>query len=195
MAIVVSSCQAPANWDDQIALFRDNEYARIAFPHWGEVDGRLSVQLCDGTVAGDVPAEEIMALADADYFPHLRLDEILIFKRWLHLHEQDWDSYDFDVRVGEGVTADGPQDRISEGFRQLTRKRIDVVARRRGEIAIIEIRPRADHAAIGNLLAYRTLFVRDFKPSEKISLLVVTDRVGADDITAIRAQGIEVEIV
>jgi len=136
-----------------------------------------------------------MALAGQLRFQHLRTDEIIIFKRWLILHEKEWEQYDFDVHVGVGVEMPEAGEKYSTMYKRLTQKRIDVVAKRPREIMLIEIRPRTDHTALGNLLAYRDLFLRDFKPTEHVGLLVVSDEVSADDRYALEKNGVVVEIV
>lgn len=136
-----------------------------------------------------------MSLINQRHFPHLQHDEIILFKRWLLIHEKDWESFEFDVHVGIGTVPENDKDKISQSFKRLTQKRIDVVAFRTQETCLIEIRPQADHTALGNLLAYKELFVRDFKPMNRISLLCITDRIRPDDEFAIRAHAILLEVV
>ena len=137
-----------------------------------------------------------MALAERSQFPHLSPAENTLFRRWLILHENEFERFDFDVRVGEGAREPVPTlDKIAQGFVTLTQKRIDVVAHRPGEIWIIEVRPRADQTALGNLMGYRTLYQRQFSPAETVKLMVITDRIGDDDRMIFMTAGVPVVVV
>ena len=117
-----------------------------------------------------------------------------IFQKWLLKHEDEYSGFDFDVRVGVGsIQTPKAGDKFESGYKALTQKRIDVVAIADGEPTIIEVRPRADHTAVGNLMAYRILFNTTFKADAKI--LVVSDSISEDDKTILTSLGIPFEIV
>ena len=117
-----------------------------------------------------------------------------IFQKWLLKHENEYTGFDFDVRVGVGsIQTPKAGDKFEAGYKALTQKRIDVVAISDGDPTIIEVRPRADHTAVGNLMAYRVLFNTTFKADAKI--LVVSDSISEDDKTILTSLGIPFEIV
>ena len=129
-------------------------------------------------------------------YPHLRPEDVAIWERFIAAHPEAYDSVDYDVRVGEGApTPPEAPPEIADDFHTLTQKRIDVVAHRPGEIWIIEVRPRADQTALGNLMGYRTLYQRQFSPAETVKLMVITDRIGDDDRMIFMTAGVPVVVV
>jgi len=99
----------------------------------------------------------------------------------------------YDVHVGAMVKGDWADDsvtaRIAAG---LTRKRIDVVALMDGRYWIIEVKPIAMHFAIGQVLVYESLFVREFEPERETWPVIVCDHVDADVIPECKRLGVVV---
>lgn len=126
-------------------------------------------------------------------YPHMLPNEIPIWERWLALYGKDFKNFRYDVHVGEGVD---PGKDVPEKYRQLakmlTQKRIDAVAERNGEIWIFEVKPDAGLSALGQLLAYRQLYRRDFKETRPIKLAVVTTKVNKDEFWVFNQHGIVV---
>jgi len=104
-----------------------------------------------------------------------------IWERYLDAHANDWDSFEYDVRVGEGVQVAAEQPEYFKTMaRALSEKRIDVVGRSRGEVWIIEVKPSAMLSAVGQLISYQILYEERFPVPGSTELLIVTDRVGPD---------------
>jgi hypothetical protein len=59
---------------------------------------------------------------------------------------------------------------------KLYRLRIDVIAGSPLGIDIIEVKPNAGPAAIGQLKSYKTLYVRDEEPASDVGMILVTDK-------------------
>uniref|UniRef100_A0A6H1ZWX8 Uncharacterized protein n=1 Tax=viral metagenome TaxID=1070528 RepID=A0A6H1ZWX8_9ZZZZ len=112
---------------------------------------------------------------------HLRPSERSLFRRFLALDPIGEALYDFDVRLGEGMPLDPTwPDWLSRMASALTQRRADVVAHTTTEDFILEIKDRAGTTAIGQLLCYRALYLRDFKPTNPVRLGVITPRLGFD---------------
>ena len=136
-----------------------------------------------------------MALKDRKTFPHLFRVEAEIFHRWLQNHEELYDRFEFDLRVGDGAIEEAAAtDAVSRGFKRLTQKRVDVVGFKGAQATIFEVRPDADQTALGNLLAYQFHFIRMFPSAPAPNLAVITDRIEKDDAAVFKSQDVEVYI-
>jgi len=124
-------------------------------------------------------------------FPHLLPKEVLIWNKFLDKHEKEYDSFDYDIHVGEG--AELPED-ISPMIRKialgLTRKRIDVVGYTPTAITIFELKPEAGLSAIGQCLAYYYLYRREFKPKRRTFMRIVSTITSRDTKKVAAAYGI-----
>ena len=109
----------------------------------------------------------------------LESGDIEIQEVWYDLHvgavvEGDWDGDSINARIAAGVT----------------RKRIDVVALVDGRYWIIEIKPVAMHFAIGQVLAYESLFITEYDPALETWPVIVCDTVDEDVIPTCRELGV-----
>ncbi|MBA7627281.1 hypothetical protein ES703_34743 [subsurface metagenome] len=87
----------------------------------------------------------------------------------------------YDVHVGKPVTGDSTADALGAGIAAaLTRKRIDVVAHVGGGYWVVEVKPRADMLALGQVLSYARLFAREYRVDGEILPVVVCDQVDED---------------
>lgn len=132
------------------------------------------------------------------HFPGLIPIEAQLWRIWLQSHESDFDSFEYNVFVGKGVTvaphvleADTELERkLREQFRQATQKKIDVVGMRGNETWIFEVEERPGTRALGQLLTYSTLLPQKRPIPGAIQLAIVARRIGADMLTAFEDQGI-----
>jgi len=86
----------------------------------------------------------------------------------------------YDVHVGKGIRpepgASDMEKRIAAG---ISRKRIDVVCAVGGGYWVVEVKPRANMVAFGQVLAYTRLFELDYSPRGEVWPVIVCD--SADD--------------
>lgn len=82
----------------------------------------------------------------------------------------------YDVGLGSGKPYEGPED---ENLRLMwlmnTQKRADVIIQRRNHIDIIELRHAATANAVGRLLQYRMLYLRDPVLGKPVVMTLVTN--------------------
>ena len=126
-------------------------------------------------------------------YPHMAPADVEVWEQYLKFHRAEWDSFDYDVRVGKGVDP-GPAfpANIRRDAMMLTQKRIDVVGYRGEETWIIEVKPRAGLGAVGQLVGYKTLYEQEHGQGSVTGLLLVC-QVADDDVKeAARAAGIQV---
>lgn len=129
-------------------------------------------------------------------YPRLRPEDQLVWERFLDLNpNKDW-KVDYDVKVGMGRT---PLEDLPEQFKKdwkdLTRKRIDVVAWAPNAVYIIEIKPRAGLSAVGQVLGYVGLWEDLHNQGRKIVPMILCFECDPDTLAVAKAANITVEIV
>lgn len=96
------------------------------------------------------------------HYPHMMAEDTIVWTKFLESEFIKIFEVWYDVRVGNSVLVEGVHDdltrRIADG---LTRKRIDVVARVEGAVWVIEVKPRANMYAIGQVISYQRLFEKE----------------------------------
>lgn len=121
--------------------------------------------------------------------------ESAITRAWLTAHAREWYSIEFNVRLGAGEKLDASFDDATRRQAELvTQKRADVIARRPGEVQIIEVKVRIALPAIGQLIGYRHLWLDDPARERNVTLKAIGRAITTDVEPVMRAQGIEVEL-
>src|SRR5579885_2410272 len=78
-------------------------------------------------------------------YPGLNPQSTDLWRQWLKYYETSFDSFQYNVRVGQGITPPAYlSDQEKELWKKLTQKRVDVIAHRANQTWIIEIQERAD---------------------------------------------------
>lgn len=109
-------------------------------------------------------------------YPHMAVADSIIWSRFIAQNPSAFDAVAYDVAVGEGATFDTVVNPATGGhIGRLYQRRIDVVGKSGDNYFIIEVKPRASTAAIGQVKAYRILFERDSGTTSPVSALIVTD--------------------
>ncbi len=90
-------------------------------------------------------------------------EETIIWSKFLAAYGKDFQRFDYDLRVGNGITPGEPiPDLFKKDYEDLTKSRIDAVGYN-GKIAtIFEVKQRANLNAIGQLIGYGHLFRKSF---------------------------------
>lgn len=122
------------------------------------------------------------------WYPGLIPIEADLWRAWLREHEGEYDAFEYNVHVGQGVNVparplaeDSELDaRLREAYRKWTQKKIDVVGFRGPSYTIIEIEERPGTRALGQLLAYRRLLNAQRPPTAETFLALVCFRCGHD---------------
>lgn len=99
----------------------------------------------------------------------------------------------YDVHVGGAVPLPaGASDMDRRIASALTRKRIDVVARVGGGYWVIEVKPFASMLALGQVLSYHRLFVREYRVDGETWPVIVCDSADDDLLDEFDAAGVGV---
>ncbi len=139
------------------------------------------------------PAQVDRLLAQIQY-PGLTWVESQIARRWIERHAADYDSLDFNVRLGEGVDVGEAYDEPTRrAARLLTQKRADIVAAIGQAVDLIEVKVRIAFPVIGQLIGYRGLWLREHPETTRVRLIAIGRSVVPDLGTIIEEQGIAIE--
>ena len=111
------------------------------------------------------------------HYPHMLREDTEVWTRFLESGFIKIKEVWYDVRVGLpvflGLGADVRDKRIAAG---LTRKRIDAVAAVGGGLWIIELKPYANMYAVGQILTYTRLFVKEYVThGQVVSVIICND--------------------
>ena len=126
-------------------------------------------------------------------YPHMLGEDTAVWTRFLASGDIELQEVWYDVHCGQPVLSnmglDSREQRIADG---LTRKRIDVVAIVEGVFWVIEVKPIAQHFAIGQVLVYEGLFVTEYGPALETWPVIVCDSVDEDVVPECERLGIVV---
>ena len=132
----------------------------------------------------------------AGKYPHLLPREVALWKIFLANHLDDYEYYEYDVHVGQGVEIDpDTETMIKDLALALTRKRIDVIGHKKKSITIFEIKPDAGLSAIGQLVAYALLLKKERRIKQPLKLHIISDIIDVDTRTVASSMGIAWTIV
>lgn len=122
--------------------------------------------------------------------------EIPLWERFLERYGRDYDRFEYDVHVGVGVPLDPTwEPTIANMARILTQKRIDAVGYKGDQITIFEVKPDIGLSGLGQLIAYRELYLRDTGYTGVLLLAAVTDNILPDETYVYEKQGIHIYVV
>jgi hypothetical protein len=129
-------------------------------------------------------------------FPGMLPREILIFKNWLKLHEAEYDRFDYNFRIGAGSDP-GPTwpDEIRRCAIMNTQLRLDAVAWKGNAPTIIEVKDRAGASAIGQLVTYEAVWIKDNPQGPAPQCILVTNRLQLNMGPVIQKAGLRCDVV
>jgi len=133
-------------------------------------------------------------------YPGLTPKEERVWRHWLKEHEAEFDSFEYNVHVGEGVRVppalmlqqDPVAVAMAEAYRKATQLKIDALGFRLSEVWIFEVEDRATSATLGQLQAYGTLLPRARSVLGPVELAAVCRWIGADMLDVFDEAGIVV---
>ena len=115
------------------------------------------------------------------HYPHMMVEDTYAWTKFLESRTVEIKRVWYDVRVGLSVLrmlgTNTVESRIAAG---LTRKRIDVVAAVGLDFWIIEVKPRANMYALGQVLVYTRLFAQEYISTGQIIPVIVCGEVDED---------------
>lgn len=125
------------------------------------------------------------------HYPHLLMEDTEIWSAYLEDPVVPIKKVWYDVHVGQGmplpVGAGDIDKRIAAG---ISRKRIDVVCHVGGGYWVVELKPFGSMLAMGQVISYTRLFIRDYKPDGEAWPVVICSEADADLIDFFDAAGV-----
>ncbi len=129
-------------------------------------------------------------------YPHMGPADTVVWERFIRANQTYFDKVAYDVKVGTGAEFDtvvNPETGGDAGG--LYKKKIDVIGVKDGRNYIIEIKPRADDRALGQVEGYVMLVRRDLPEiSDPRPMVICESMVPDTDFFALQ-KGIEVVVV
>ncbi len=126
----------------------------------------------------------------------MRPREGQVFRLWLKDHEQEYDRFDYNVRVGPGRDP-GPaySDAVRSAAVLSSQLRLDAVAWKNGSPTLIEIKDFALITAIAQLTMYAAVW-RIANPAQtSVALLIVCSNSQPGFMAAAAAAGVAVNVL
>jgi hypothetical protein len=119
-----------------------------------------------------------------------------IWERFIAAHPDYFDRCAYNVAVGEGT----PHDTMVNGetggdINRLYQRKIDVVGDKGGNYVVVEVKPRASTAAIGQVKGYAKLFARDAEISAPIKKLILTNELLPEMAELAADDGVDILVV
>ena len=129
-------------------------------------------------------------------FVHLLPLERPIWGRYLAGTSEEFLSLVYDLHLGDGAPVDPSWSSGTAAIvAAVSRKRVDVVGETADSIIMFEVKPRAGMGAMGQLLNYRALYLRERRPTKPLRMMVVCERVEPDVTRTYAQYGIEIALV
>lgn len=139
----------------------------------------------------DYTRDEILKLSVRMQFPERSAIESALLWQFLLAHGMEYDRYSITVRVGRGVTPNA--DYLPGVQRQQvtnSQLRIDMMSWAGAQPFIWEVKQRANHHAIGQLVTYRHLWMEDNPDALEPRLGVIAQTIDPDLERVYAASGI-----
>jgi hypothetical protein len=117
-------------------------------------------------------------------YPHLSPGDTQIWQKFLEDQPDYFEAVTYDVHVGEGQVPTHETDpAMIKMAIDITTRRIDVLAERRGQLYIVEIKYDPGVSVVGQLTGYRALMAQKDPATKSAKLLAIVNRTDPDLIT------------
>lgn len=129
-------------------------------------------------------------------YPHLLPDDIQLWEDFLDICGAQYDDFQYDIYCGDGRDP-GPhyEPHMRSMGINLSRRRIDVLARRKGELHVIEITRAIGFRAIGQAMVYPLLLAVDLQTRTPITPILLSREIETDINLALDALGLHYCII
>lgn len=129
-------------------------------------------------------------------YPHMLPAEARRWDVFLAQHGMPVGEVSYDVHLGEGAPIDPDWPGWMAGMvKTLSTHRVDVVIERPDEVVIVEVKGVAGMGAVGQLVGYEALWLKERGLDRPVRLLLVCERVEADMLSVFAYYEIEVVVI
>ena len=122
----------------------------------------------------------------------MRPADVAIWNRYILANPARFKQVYYDFHLGENCEhEENEADCLGCGFHDVCRYKCDVVAIADGVVYMIEVKPDAGAKAIGQAIAYKTLYEIQEKPLELVVAVILTDTIAPLTKIVADAHGVE----
>ena len=130
------------------------------------------------------------------WYPHMKPRDIAIWERFIAKYPDAYELCQYDYHIGEKPRfSEAAEDAAWNKMGALYQLKIDVLGYKGEHIDMIEVKPSANAASIGQLLGYRAIYLRDEKPSKPVFPVIVTDELKLNMDFLCKEQGVTLFVV
>lgn len=130
------------------------------------------------------------------WYPHMKPRDIAIWERFIAKYPTAYEKVQYDFAIGDlpnfVISTNAEEDRR---MGELYKLKIDVLGYKEQHIDLIEVKPAASPASIGQLIGYKILYERDIKPTLPIMPTIITDEEKLNMRMLCEAQGVKLFVV
>jgi len=109
-------------------------------------------------------------------YPHMKPRDVAIYERFVIKYPELYKEVQYDFHVGDKPEFDTSIEGIADAKQyMLYQLKIDVLGHTDNRIDILEIKPSAGPATIGQVQGYKALYLRDEKPNKNVGMVIVTN--------------------
>lgn len=130
------------------------------------------------------------------WYDHMAKADVPVWERFVANYPDYFETVQYDFPVGEVPPhAVGPVVEGGGSMEKLYQKRIDVLALSMAITWIVEIKPIASGATVGQVMEYKHLYDRDIKPATETRALIVCGSVDANTREFAASMGVSLIVV
>lgn len=142
------------------------------------------------------PLPELRPFQIEYWYAHMKPADRKIWEKFIAEFPDAYDECRYDVHVGSIPKFVDPNPLSgSDGEERLYKRKIDVIAYKENEIDAIELKPRAGSSAIGQVLMYRDLFIKEYKPGRFVRPVIITDVSDTDVLAFAEKAGVKMILI
>ena len=117
-----------------------------------------------------------------------------ITRAWIRKHGADYDTIEFNVRLGQGPEIQpGIDPATAQQFSKIGRKRVDIVATVHGKVDLLEVKPSMSFSGVGQLLGYFHLWQQTYPAVPVRRLVAIAQLIDTEVRQLLINHGIEFE--
>ena len=139
--------------------------------------------------------DQVNALLAQPTYNQMTANESALAREWLKRHAADYDSVQFNVRLGDGVTLPFEADAaIQRQARLSTQRRADIIARSPNHATIVELKSTLNEEALLQLQIYQSLFSAENPEVESLALTAAGYAIEPETAKLLADYGVTVEL-
>ena len=117
--------------------------------------------------------------------------DVAVWERFLDNYGKLYEGFYYDIMCGKPAKRFPHwETKYTRDAEILSRLRIDAVGVRADGLDIIEVKPRANMASIGQVLTYKQCFFEDYNPPKSLRALIVAAEIDQNIIPLLEKEGI-----